>query len=320
MHYADNIDYPPLLRRPWVFGGLTALLFAVILRSTPTQWPWPGGEPLNALPPVAANYVLAAGASLVLAAVGWLALGLGPRSQAVIVWLALAAGLAAFFVSFDLSYDFIRRKLWILLSVGLVNTLYISAAAIVLASVLALAGAMAKLSRNGLAVGLATFYTSLFRGVPLLMQIYILYLGLPQVGVVIDAIPAGIAALALCYGAYMTEIFRGGIESIPRGQWEAARALGLSPRATLGRIILPQAMAVILPPTGNQFIAMLKDSSLVSVVGVWELMYLARTQGQTEFRHIEMMLTASLIYWLFSMALEVVQARIEAWFGRARAR
>ena len=74
------------------------------------------------------------------------------------------------------------------------------------------------------------------------------------------------------------------------------------------RIILPQAMRVIIPPTGNQFIAMLKDSSLVSVVGVWELMYLARTQGQTEFRHVEMMITASMIYWIFSIMLELIQA------------
>ena len=83
-----------------------------------------------------------------------------------------------------------------------------------------IAGAIAKLSKNGVVYGLATFYTSLFRGLPLLMQIYIIYLGLPQVGYVIGAVPAGILALSLCYGAYMTEIFRAGIESIPRGQSE----------------------------------------------------------------------------------------------------
>jgi polar amino acid transport system permease protein len=86
------------------------------------------------------------------------------------------------------------------------------------------------------------------------------------------------------------------------------------------RIILPQSMRVIIPPTGNQFISMLKDSSLVSVVGVWELMYLARTQGQTEFRHIEMMVTASLIYWLMSIVLELLQKRIETHFNKAATR
>ncbi len=203
---------------------------------------------------------------------------------------------------------------------GVVTTLYISAISIAIATLIALAGAIAKLSKNGAVYGLATFYTSLFRGLPLLMQIYIIYLGLPQVGYVISAVPAGILALSLCYGAYMTEIFRAGIESIPRGQTEGATALGLSPNQTMFLVILPQAMRVIVPPTGNQFIAMLKDSSLVSVVGVWEIMYLARTQGQTEFRHIEMLITASMIYWILSIGLEMLQSRIEAHFGRFNAR
>ena len=115
----------------------------------------------------------------------------------------------------------------------------------------------------------------------------------------------------------MTEIFRAGIQSIPRGQWDGATALGLGPSQTLMLVVLPQAMRVIIPPTGNQFIAMLKDSSLVSVLGVWELMYLARTLGQTEFRHIEMLITASMIYWALSIGLELVQARIERRFGRS---
>ena len=98
---------------------------------------------------------------------------------------------------------------------------------------------------------------------PLWMEIYRIYLGLPQLGYVVDAVPTGIAALSLCYGAYMTEIFRAGIESIPKGQWEAARALGMRPVSVMTRIILPQSMRVIIPPTGNQFISMLKDTSLV---------------------------------------------------------
>jgi His/Glu/Gln/Arg/opine family amino acid ABC transporter permease subunit len=106
----------------------------------------------------------------------------------------------------------------------------------------AIAFTLAKLSSNGIAQGIAHFYTSLFRGLPLLMQIYMIYLGLPQLGYVVDAVPTGIAALSLCYGAYMTEIFRAGIESIPKGQWEAARALGMRPVSVMTRIILPQSM------------------------------------------------------------------------------
>ena len=322
--FADNIDYPPLLRRPAVFLPLLAILFLLLLRADTTHWAVVSaamkavGRPDSESPAARAAVAAAITALVGLNLYGLLRLSL--RWQVYLVWLELAALLIVFFVSFDLSYAFIRRKIWLLLSQGLVTTLTISAISIVLASILALIGAMAKLSSNGLALGVANFYISLFRGVPLLMQIYLIYLGLPQLGIVVDAVPAGVAALSLCYGAYMTEIFRAGIESVPRGQWEAARALGLSRGDTLTRVILPQAMRMIIPPTGNQFIAMLKDSSLVSVVGVWELMYLARTQGQSEFRHIEMMLTASLIYWAFSMLLELVQSRIERRFGVAHAR
>ena len=251
----------------------------------------------------------------------WLLLRLLPRvGQILGVWLELFLLLMLFFYSFDLSLPFIGKKIGFLITQGAVTTLYISAIAIAIATVIALLGAIAKLSKNGVVYGLATFYTSLFRGLPLLMQIYIIYLGLPQFGFVISAIPAGILALSLCYGAYMTEIFRAGIESIPRGQSEGATALGLSPAQTMSLVILPQAMRVIVPPTGNQFIAMLKDSSLVSVLGAWELMYLARTQGQTEFRHIEMLITASMIYWLLSIGLEYIQSRIERHYGKAHAR
>lgn len=241
-----------------------------------------------------------------------------PRRQQIVgVWIELFVLLMLFFYSFDLSLAFIARKVGFLITQGVTTTLYISAISILIATLIALVGAIAKLTGNGIVYGLATFYTSLFRGLPLLMQIYIIYLGLPQIGYVIGAVPAGIVALSLCYGAYMTEIFRAGIESIPRGQSEGATALGLSPGQTMALVILPQAMRVIIPPTGNQFIAMLKDSSLVSVVGVWEIMYLARTMGQTEFRHIEMLITASMIYWILSIALEFGQAYLERRFGRS---
>ena len=257
----------------------------------------------------------------IILALNWVGLRQLPRAwQVTGVWIELFVLLMLFFYSFNLSFSFIGRKIGFLITQGVTTTLYISAISIIIATAIALAGAIAKLSRNGVIYGLATFYTSLFRGLPLLMQIYIIYLGLPQIGYVIGAVPAGIMALSLCYGAYMTEIFRAGIESIPRGQTEGATALGLSPGQTMLLVILPQAMRVIIPPTGNQFIAMLKDSSLVSVVGVWEIMYLARTQGQTEFRHIEMLITASMIYWLLSVALELLQARIEERFGKFNAR
>ncbi len=233
------------------------------------------------------------------------------RLQIIVVWIELLLLFLSFFYSFGLDFGFIKSKIWFMISQGVFTTLYISAISITLASMVAIVGAVAKLSSNGFANAIASFYTSFFRGLPLLMQVYLIYLGLPQLGYVIDAVPAGVLALTLCYGAYMTEIFRAGIQSINKGQWEASRSMGFKFSLTMRRIILPQAMPLIIPPTGNQFIAMLKDSSLVSVIGVWELMFLARTLGNKDFKHMEMLITAALIYWCLTMVLEVIQSRIE---------
>jgi len=233
------------------------------------------------------------------------------RVQVLVVWFELLLLFLSFFYSFGLDFGFIKSKIWFMISQGVFTTLYISAISITLASMVAIIGAVAKLSSNGFANAIASFYTSFFRGLPLLMQVYLIYLGLPQLGYVIDAVPAGVLALTLCYGAYMTEIFRAGIQSINKGQWEASRSMGFKFSLTMRRIVLPQAMPLIIPPTGNQFIAMLKDSSLVSVIGVWELMFLARTLGNKDFKHMEMLITAALIYWCLTMVLEVIQSRIE---------
>ncbi|MBB2895568.1 polar amino acid transport system permease protein [Pseudomonas sp. AS2.8] len=239
------------------------------------------------------------------------------KAQVVTVWCELLLLFLLFFDTFDLSYSFIFSKVGFMITQGVFTTVYVSALSIAIAFVLALLGATARLSANGFAVAIASFYTSFFRGVPLLIQIYLIYLGIPQLGYVVGAVPAGVLALSLCYGAYMTEIFRAGISSIPRGQWEACRAIGLTPFQAMTRVILPQSMRLIIPPTGNQFISMLKDSSLVSVIGVWELMFLARTQGRAEFRHLEMLITAAVLYWVLSILLETVQARLEKRFDRA---
>ncbi|MBN7807788.1 MULTISPECIES: amino acid ABC transporter permease [Agrobacterium] len=242
------------------------------------------------------------------------------RLQILIVWLELLALFLTFFATFHLSLPFIAEKLPFMISQGLVTTVYVSAISIIIASAIAILGAVAKLSTNGFAYAIASFYTSFFRGLPLLMQVYLIYLGLPQLGFVIDAVPAGILALSLCYGAYMTEIFRSGIQSIDRGQWEASRSIGFGFGLTMRKIILPQALPVIIPPTGNQFISMLKDSSLVSVIGVWELMFLARTLGQKTFQHMEMLISAAMLYWIMSICLELIQSRIERHYARSKVR
>jgi polar amino acid transport system permease protein len=241
------------------------------------------------------------------------------RWQVLVMWVELLVLFLAFFASFDLSYTFIWSRLIFLLEAAVI-TIYVSMLSIFCACVLALMGALARLSKSGPAFGLATFYISFFRGTPLLLQVYLIYLGLPQIGVTLPAIPSGVIALSLCYGAYMAEIFRAGIEGVPPGQREAARSLGLREHLILRKIVLPQAMRLIVPPVGNQFIQMLKDSSLVSVLGVWELTFVARTQGRAEFRNLEMLITAAIIYWAMSIVFELIQIRLEAYYGKGHKR
>jgi len=237
------------------------------------------------------------------------------RMQILVVWLELLAGFLLFFYSFDLTYQYIWDRLEVLL-MGVVVTIYVSAAAIFVSCVLALAAALARLSRSGPAFAIATYYISFFRGTPLLVQVFLIYTGLPQIGLVLDAVPAGILALSLCYGAYMAEIFRAGIQGVPSGQSEAAAALGLRKGVIFRKVVFPQAMRLVVPPTGNQFIAMLKDSSLVSFMGVMELFNVARIQARTEFKFFEMLISAAIFYWVISIVFEAIQARIEAHYGK----
>ncbi|MGJ8527903.1 amino acid ABC transporter permease [Maritalea sp.] len=249
-----------------------------------------------------------------------LVLYLSFRVQVAVFWLQLLALFLAFFYSFNLSYSFISERLPLLIFTGVGYTLLVSALSITFASLIALFGSLMRLSNNGAAFAISTFYVSFFRGTPLLLQVYLIYLGLPQLGIILDAIPSGVIALSLCYGAYMTEIFRSGIQAVPKSQSEAAFALGLKPWQIMLKVVLPQAIRIIIPPTGNNFIAMLKDSSLVSAMGVMELMYLARTLGRSEFKHFEMLITAALIYWFISFLFELLQGRLEAHFSKSSQR
>lgn len=313
--YQDTVQEAKLLSKPRfvaaLFVCLTIIIFMLDLSQTGfAELLRPAiGESTDST--FYARFVTGVTLAAIMTLAIWLIGKLTFTAQRITVWLIMAGFFMLFFTSFNLSFSFIQSKIWFMVSQGILTTLYISVISISIASVLAIIGAVAKLSSNGFANGLASFYTSFFRGLPLLMQVYLIYLGLPQLGFVIDAVPAGILALSLCYGAYMTEIFRAGIESIPKGQWEAARSIGFKFGLTMRRVILPQAVPLIIPPTGNQFIAMLKDSSLVSVIGVWELMFLARTLGQKDFKHMEMLITAAMLYWMMSMVLEYAQSHIE---------
>ncbi|MBZ9909394.1 MULTISPECIES: amino acid ABC transporter permease [Mesorhizobium] len=324
MLYQDTVDSEVLVHRPWFVASIFAAVLAVSLMFNLSGTAFGDlmrpviGDPLQSgiYGRVAIAFVIA-----VMFCVNIVLIGFAPlRVQIGIVWAELLLLFLGFFNAFNLNMPFIWEHLPYLITQGVVTTIYVSAVSLIFASIIAMIAAIAKLSSNGFAYALASFYTSFFRGLPLLIQIYLIYLGLPQLGIVINAVPSGILALSLCVGAYMTEIFRAGIQSIDRGQWEASRSIGFGFGLTIRKIILPQALPVIIPPMGNTFIAMLKDSSLVSVLGVWELTFLARTIGQPTFHHMEMLITAAMIYWILSACLEVLQSRLEHHFARSKVR
>ena len=188
-----------------------------------------------------------------------------------VVWVTLVGILSLVLLQINVDPGYLLRRSDILRLIvvnGLGVTIAISLVSVAIASVLALIGALGRLSPHPVAQGLAGFYVSVVRGTPLLIQLFLIYNGLAQIGtqlirmgypdlgnlLILKEIPAGVLALSLNYGAYMTEIFRAGIQSISHGQWEAAQALGLTPGQTLRRVILPQAVRIIIPDIGNQFI------------------------------------------------------------------
>jgi polar amino acid transport system permease protein len=197
---------------------------------------------------------------------------------------------------------------------GVPLTLVIAASSIFFACILAVFGALGRLSSNAVVYGVASFYVSLVRGTPLIVQILFIYLALPQIWPGFAGIPTiilGIFALAFNYGAYMTEIFRAGIQAIPRGQIDAAQAIGMTDRLTMRRVVLPQAIRIVTPAIGNEFIAMIKDSALVSLMGVQELLWRAQRVGQSNFRTLETLLLAALVYWVLTLAFSLLQDRLE---------
>jgi polar amino acid transport system permease protein len=249
------------------------------------------------------------------------------RVKLALVWLVILTILGLMFalVQFDVAW---MGDHFLFIFYGVPFTLLICVAAIILAVFLALLGALARLSRNPVAFGISGFYTSFFRGTPLIVQMFLIYAGLAQIGanlrtmgydwgevLILDPMTAGILALGLNYGAYMTEIFRAGIQSVAHGQTEAALALGMTYRQMMRRIVLPQAVRVIIPPTGNEFIAMLKDSALVSFLGTvvsqMELFRRADLLGTRDFRPFEALILAAAMYWALTSVFTFFQQRLE---------
>jgi polar amino acid transport system permease protein len=212
---------------------------------------------------------------------------------------------------------FVRDGLWV--------TVYLTAISFSLTLFLGLIGGLGRLSKNRVVLGISTLYVELIRGIPLMVQLIWWYFAFPSIIKSFGAargIPAlanyqananlmAIIGLTICYGAYMSEIYRAGIQSIPKGQMEAARSLGMNYFQSMRHVILPQAVRVILPPVGNEFIAMLKDSSLVSVVAVADLTRRGREFMSTNFNPIEVWSLVALIYLVMTLFSARVVSNIE---------
>jgi cystine transport system permease protein len=181
---------------------------------------------------------------------------------------------------------------------------------------LGLAVALVRLFGPKPLVPVVRFYVWIIRGTPLLVQLFLIFYGLPSVGIVLDAFPAALIGFTLNIGAYTSEIIRAVIASVPRGQWEAAYSIGMTWRQAMQRTILPQAARVAVPPLSNTFISLVKDTSLAAAITVPELFQAAQRIVATTYEPLILYIEAALIYLVMSSVLSSLQARLEQRLGR----
>lgn len=216
-------------------------------------------------------------------------------------------------------------KYWKFYLVGAKNTIFLAILAVVAGVFLGTVLALGRISRHRLPRFLASAYVEFIRGTPLLVQLFVIYYGLKKLGITFPNVPflgkaigmsvpdfmAGAFTMGINSGAYVCEIFRAGIQAVDRGQMEAGRALGLGYGTSLRLIVLPQAIRNILPALGNEFVSVIKESSIVSVIGIAELMYKADTVRGITFRPFEPLIVAAFVYFLMTYPLSKLLARIE---------
>jgi cystine transport system permease protein len=199
---------------------------------------------------------------------------------------------------------------------ALFYTLPLAIISFIVGIILAVLTALARISSVKILRIIARFYVSAIRGTPLLVQLYILFYGLPNVGIMIDPFPAAVIGFSLSVGAYSSEIIRAAILSIPKGQWEAGFSIGMTYSQNLKRIILPQATRVSIPPLSNSFIGLVKDTSLASTILVTEMFRKAQEIVATTYEVLLLYTEAAIIYWVICFILSIIQQRIEVRLDR----
>lgn len=200
---------------------------------------------------------------------------------------------------------------WPLLSAGLIFTVPLTLITFVLGIVLGLLVALARLYGPAPLVMLVRFYVWLIRGTPLLVQLFLIFYGLPSAGIVLDAFTAAVIGFTLNIGAYSSEIIRATLAAIPKGQWEAAYSIGMNWPQVMWRVILPQAARIAVPPLSNTFISLVKDMSLAAAVTVPELFQAAQRLASVTYEPLILYIETALIYLMFSSVLSTLQDRLE---------
>ncbi|MBL0661938.1 amino acid ABC transporter permease [Aeromonas caviae] len=200
---------------------------------------------------------------------------------------------------------------WPLLSAGLIFTVPLTLITFVLGIVLGLSVALARLYGPAPLVMLVRFYVWLIRGTPLLVQLFLIFYGLPSAGIVLDAFTAAVIGFTLNIGAYSSEIIRATLAAIPKGQWEAAYSIGMNWPQVMWRVILPQAARIAVPPLSNTFISLVKDTSLAAAVTVPELFQAAQRLASVTYEPLILYVETALIYLMFSSVLSTLQDRLE---------
>jgi cystine transport system permease protein len=200
---------------------------------------------------------------------------------------------------------------WPITLAGLTGTIPLAVISFALGMLIALGIALMRISGNPVLSNIARFYVSVIRGTPLLVQLFVIFYGLPSLGIVWDPWPCAILAFSLNVGGYAAEIIRAAVLSVPQGQWEAAYTIGMPRNTALARIILPQAARVSVPPLSNTFISLVKDTSLASLILVSELFRKSQEIAAFSLEFLLIYMEAALIYWLFCLVLSAGQGRIE---------
>jgi cystine transport system permease protein len=212
--------------------------------------------------------------------------------------------------------DLLRESAPVMLR-GAGLTLLLAVSAMLGGLVLGLPAALMRVSPWALLRWPAAVYVSAFRGTPLLVQLFVVYYGLPSIGIEFTPVTAGVLTLSLNAGAYLSESLRGAILAIAQGQWRAAYSLGLGWGQALGHVVLPQALRVAVPSMSNTLISLIKDTSLVSVITMTELMLVTKELISVTFRPLPLYVAAAIIYWIMSLFFEGLQRRAERRLNRA---